>query len=327
MSKLNVILDIDETFLYYINKDFFPHSWDTLSDTEKAKYKIIESKNGIFLVRPHLEEFCDYIFENFNVSLWTWSEPSYARGLPSKLLLDKNPERKLAYVFASMHAAASSKKDGVSKDLNYLWYRIGKEGIKTANPKANPNDDMVLPNGDEGKGKSYGLPNFHECNTILIDDLPSNSVNGSNKLNSITIKPFAPFGENKERKDKYHDVSNDRTLLEVLKILKKAQKIADKSYKSYEETEDEKELAKSVFSEENVEEYGLSKYMKKINIVNKHTGEVIETSNGIAAGDSHPFFVKGGKSKTRKAHRKSKTTRKAQRKSTTRRMFRKYKRV
>ena len=38
--KLNVILDIDETFVYFIKNAHFAHSWDTLSPGEKAKYEV-----------------------------------------------------------------------------------------------------------------------------------------------------------------------------------------------------------------------------------------------------------------------------------------------
>jgi hypothetical protein len=266
VCKLNVILDIDETFLYFINKDHFPHSWGPLPEKEKAKYNYIEHKAGIFIVRPYLKEFCDYLFANCNVSLWTWSDIEYAEGIPAKLLLDNVKGRKLHHIFADEDAGTSSKLHGNSKDLNYLWYK-------------------------------KKLPCFAECNTILIDDLPNNSVNPSNRQNSITLKPFALFGEVKRRTDPYEDVSKDDTLLKVIEILKKAQTIANNCY------EDDEKRWTNIFSPANVRSAGLESYMRTI----KKQDD--STVRAIGAGDSHLFV--GGAKKTR---RNRKTSRKTYRK-------------
>lgn len=260
--RLTVILDIDETLVHYIANRHKPHSWDTLPETEKAKYKVVDSGTGIFIVRPHLDEFFKFLSENCDVGLWTWSDKGYAQGMRKLILGDY----KLKFVLHDDHAEESSEAHGNSKDLNYLWYG------------AEP------------------MPCLAECNTILIDDLPANSVNTSNLRNSITIEPFAPFGEVKNRSDPYKDSSEDKALLEVIEILKKILGVAKTCYTNDEERWD------SVFSMRNIERAGLGSSLRNIKMKN---GKVVR---GIGAGNSH-FFVKGGKRRKTLKHHKSKALR------------------
>jgi len=48
--KLNVILDIDETFVYFINKKYRANSWDKLPETERSKYKFVDSSGHILIL-------------------------------------------------------------------------------------------------------------------------------------------------------------------------------------------------------------------------------------------------------------------------------------
>jgi hypothetical protein len=261
-KKYTVILDIDETFLYFISEKYYAHSWNTLSDEEKAKYKQIPIRGGVFIVRPYLSEFLDFVFKHFNVGIWTWSDPEYAEGIPSQVLLEGKPDRKLVCVLSAEHAEAAGDDYGGSKAVSYLWSEVG-------------------------------IPNASPATTILIDDLPSNSLNKVNMRNSITIKPFALFGEDKQRRDPYEDVSQDTSLLEVIEILKRVIAL-DKM---------------PIFSDEKIQLAGLQDFVRKIQYTNKK-GETINTT-AIGAGKSH-FFV-GGKRRraaTRKNRRRSAGTRK-----------------
>lgn len=254
--RLTVILDIDETLVHYIANRHKPRSWDILPAVEKAKYTVVDSGSGIFIVRPHLGEFFDFLEANCDVGLWTWSDKGYAQGMRKLILGD----RKLKFVLHDDHAEESSEAHGNSKDLNYLWY-----------------------------GKPP-MPCLAECNTILIDDLPGNAVNSSNIKNSITIEPFAPFGEVKDRSDPYKDSSGDTALLEVIEILKKILGVANTCY-----TNDEERWS-SIFSKENVARAGLEGAIRNIKMKN---GKLVR---GIGAGKSH-FFVAGRRHHTFKASR------------------------
>ena len=266
--KLNVILDIDETFVYFINKKYFAHSWDTISDAEKAKYVVHDHKDGVFIERPHLEAFLDYLFENCTVSVWTWSDADYAEGVVKRFLIRGRDDRKVEHIYSEDDAAASSKLHGNSKDLHYLWYE-------------------------------KRLPCFAECNTVLIDDLPGNSVNTSNIRNSITIKPFALFGEVKDRSDPYEDVSGDTSLLTAIEILKAAQAVSSSCYY------DGDKRWTNVFSASNVRAAGLTKYM---GTVTKKDGKKVEA---IVAGN---VVSAGGRRNTRRGRRQTKRTRRTSQK-------------
>lgn len=154
-GKLNVILDIDETLLQYVDgkkKDKIPEDmrdeFDYLTD--------------YFIARPHLDEFLKFLSENCaTVNIWTWSDKPYAQEV-AELIQDRVPGLKIANVWAKGDAIASTKMYGHSKDLNYIWYKKGK---------------------------------FNPCDTILVDDAMYNAGNTSNYRNVIHIPPFDPSGD------------------------------------------------------------------------------------------------------------------------------------
>lgn len=234
MNKLNIILDIDETLVYFIKKGYFSHSWDKLSVEEKTKYSVVEHPHGIFIKRPHLDTFFDYLFENYNVSIWTWSDNDYAHGVVNTFIKMDHPERLLKHVLSDKHASKAANIYGQSKDLRFFWEALNEE---------------------------EDAPVFAPSNTILIDDLPGNSVNTANRDNSITIKPFALFGEVKDRSDPYEDVSNDDSLLKVIELLKKTAAHIPTNSKAH------------VFGKRNIIDAGLENY---VGTIKSKKGELVD---------------------------------------------------
>lgn len=226
-GKLNVILDIDETFVHFLN-------YDSKGEIPKENsYNFHNVSSGTFVLRPKLREFLTFLFENCRtVSLWTWSEEEYAESIAD--FIEKYIGKRPHYVLHSDHAELSGEMHGNSKDLNMLWY---------------------------GASEFEPLEGFHECNTILIDDLPSNSVNSSNMKNSITIAPFALFGEVKNRSDPYLRLVDDSCLDQVMDILRK---IMDKFDKGCDGASNG--TWKNVFSAENIARYGLGEYVKDVRL-------------------------------------------------------------
>ncbi len=269
--KLNVILDIDETFVYFIADKYRSYSWDILPEKEKAKYTTLEANKGIYIVRPHIEEFMDFLFKNCTVSIWTWSDANYARFVADTFVLAGHPERKMRLLLSEAHAEESGEIHGNSKDLNWIWY-----------------------DQDESC--------FAECNTVLIDDLPSNSVHTSNSKNSITIAPFALFGEVKDRSDPYLDVSKDTSLLDVIALLKKVIPHVGDCY-------NEETRWNNIFSEENIARMGIQSYLKTVQLDSKKGRKMVRA---IGVGPSHLFV--GGK--TRKRLRNRRNTRNRRRRNT-----------
>jgi hypothetical protein len=189
---MNVILDIDETFVQFVGLE----DWDALPEVERSKYKVSErGSTGLFILRPHFDEFFTYLFANAkSVNLWTWSDKDYAEGV-ARLIASHNPEWKVENIWHDDDVDASIEMHGHNKDLNYIWYTQKK---------------------------------FQPCDTILVDDLPKNTQNPSNVKNGIQVFPFHPLGEKldkSQRKSKkirtglYTDLSKDDVLLRVIKVL------------------------------------------------------------------------------------------------------------
>jgi len=272
-KKLNVILDIDETLVYFINKKYWKHSWDLLSDEEKAKYTVKPNNSGVFIIRPHLPKFLSFLFKHCNVSLWTLSDEEYAEGVAKMFVSSKSPRQserksphqsphrkhKLQHILnGDEHAELAGDLHGNNKDLNWLWYHSGYDC-------------------------------FAECNTILIDDLPANSINPSNRQNSITINPFALFGEVKDRSKPYLDVSEDDTLLKIIELLK----IVMKQQHNCAEGDGRWD---NIFSEDSIEKMGLESYLHSMTFRGKRI-------KSICVGDMNHM---GGRRKAKAAHRKAK---------------------
>ncbi len=249
-KKLNIILDIDETLLYFIQKKYQSYSWDTLSEEEKDKYKthIRSFKNGnLLILRPNLDKFLKFLFKNCDVSIWSSSDYEYVEFIVEEYILPYGIPK---YILSERQGVLAKKLHGNVKDLNLLWY--GTDRSYSAN------SEQIIYKG------------FNEANTILIDDLPQATQNSSNKKNSISITHFALFGKAKDRSESYRDVSNDDALLQVIDLLKKLI-IYKNNINSYEPSE-------FIFSNNNIKNIkkfynnnsssntniGIDKYIKKI---------------------------------------------------------------
>lgn len=141
MGKKNLIIDLDETLIYSLDRDdYVPHKHDKKKHNFKHKY--MDEYYTVFY-RPGLEEFLDYIFKNFNVSVFTAASKSYAMFIIENIIMGENKKRHPEYIFFSYHCDITKKLKKGIKDLTILWDQDG-----------------------------FNLPNFNECNTIIIDDNP-----------------------------------------------------------------------------------------------------------------------------------------------------------
>jgi TFIIF-interacting CTD phosphatase-like protein len=184
-SKFNCVLDIDQTLIaaevleeYNIEKN----------KEKSVKFKF-ENMDDYYIIfqRPHLQKFLDYLFANFNVSIWTAASKDYALFIIDKIITPTNkPERKIDWVFFSYHCDVSRKIKKSSKDLTMLWdiYRI----------------------------KGYSIDN-----TFIIDDY--DEVYNSQPNNSIIVPEFQYYDENSEN-DNFL-----KKLIKQLKILNNSNSI------------------------------------------------------------------------------------------------------
>jgi len=180
MSKksYNLILDLDQTLI----------SAEASEELDVDKYKKktplfrSDDMDGYYIVysRPHLQEFLDYAFENFNVTIWTAASKDYALFIINKIIINNLPEkRKLDYIFFSYHCDWSKSEKKYSKDLCMLW-------------------DVHKLHGYSGK------------NTIILDDYISD-VHKCQPNNCIIAPPFEFTQEGSE---------NDTFLKDLIPSLK-----------------------------------------------------------------------------------------------------------
>lgn len=117
-KKNHIILDLDETLIHSV----------TLNEENIKKYSCpsykefnIRTMGNSFIViqRPFLQEFLDFLFDNFLVSVWTASSELYCDIIVSNYILTKK-NRKLKYILNSSNCKDSIKTYGNEKDLNLL---------------------------------------------------------------------------------------------------------------------------------------------------------------------------------------------------------------
>lgn len=151
-----LILDLDQTIISAEASE----ELDFKKYTEKSKLFRSDDMDGYYIVysRPHLQEFLDYAFKNFNVTIWTAASKDYALFIIEKIVINNKPDRKLDFIFFSYHCDLSKKKKKYSKELCMLW-------------------DI------------HKLPGYSEKNTVIIDDYKAD-VHKCQPNNCIIAPPF-----------------------------------------------------------------------------------------------------------------------------------------
>ncbi len=155
-SKPNVFLDLDNTLLSAV--PIADMTWDqpTLDLAVEFPFHNMENYYLVF-ERPGLQEFLDFLFDNFQVSVWSAATKDYVLFIVDRILLQK-PNRKLKYILFSYHCdKCKEDRKGSVKLLDFLWDR-------------------------------YKLPGVTPTNTFIIDD--NDRVAGFNPNNVVHIEEF-----------------------------------------------------------------------------------------------------------------------------------------
>ena len=182
MKSKNIILDLDNTIICAVEMDLYDSNKFAYLD-KNLEHHDMDNYYRVY-ARPHLEEFLNYIFANFNVSVFTAASKSYALFIVEKFIIRNKTERKINYMFHSYHTQISESKYSYIKDLRLLW--------------------TTLPES------------FTPCNTVIVDDLKQ--VKKANRQNCINVKAFEVFNEIKNKV--IESAVNDDELLKVIKISK-----------------------------------------------------------------------------------------------------------
>ena len=146
-QKQNLLLDLDENIINArMMKKFFKKMTPEIK--EKSDKFEVHNCDGYFIIfeRPHLQDFLDYVFEKFNVSVWTAASKDYALFIVDNIILKKDkPDRKLDYVFFSYHCDISEKKHNDHiKDLKLLSQTFKLDGYTQENTFIMDDNDLVI---------------------------------------------------------------------------------------------------------------------------------------------------------------------------------------
>lgn len=101
--KKNIVLDLDNTLVSTVSKT---EMLKILAPEEVQKiplHFITYDNDMLIYIRPYLQEFLDFLFENYNVSIFTASESNYAYYIIKSLILDDKPNRKLDFIMTFPH--------------------------------------------------------------------------------------------------------------------------------------------------------------------------------------------------------------------------------
>jgi TFIIF-interacting CTD phosphatase-like protein len=182
-NRRNVVLDLDNTLISAEAMSDFPFEQEGIRD--KAIKFSIHDMDGYYIIfeRPDVQEFLDYLFENFDVSIWTAASKDYALFIIKNIILTK-PNRKLKYILFSYHCDISKKfYKKKSKKLDLMW-------------------------------DFFSLDGFLSDNTIIIDDLKE--VHDTQPNNCIHIKAWEILDNDSDKDNELMTTVKDR--LEELRL-------------------------------------------------------------------------------------------------------------
>jgi TFIIF-interacting CTD phosphatase-like protein len=164
-KKLHCLLDIDMTLISAEPTEEF----DFKKNKKKSEKFSTENMEDYYIVfeRPGLQEFLDYVFKNFYVSVFTAASCAYALFIVEKIIL-KDKSRKLEYIFFDYHCRISEHKYDAQKSLRLFW-------------------------------EEFRLPTFNPGNTFLIDDYCHNKE--TQPCNCIQVKEFSFYKKGSENDD------------------------------------------------------------------------------------------------------------------------------
>lgn len=160
----NIILDLDETLISAVEIPPLLKSQAKMEEfNRRAKlFRVHKLDNDYYIAeRPGVQTFLDYVFQHFNVSVWTAASKDYAIFVVDKVV-QQRPGRKLDYFLYSDNCDASYERSGCLKQLNQLFH----------------------------------LPQYNRENTMIIDD----NDNVKQQANLVKqIKPFRLFQKQSEQ--------------------------------------------------------------------------------------------------------------------------------
>jgi TFIIF-interacting CTD phosphatase-like protein len=180
---MHILCDLDATL---INSLSVKGELEYAPKEFQKQFTYIDMKNYYRIFeRPYLQFFLDFLFANFDVSIFTAADKDYALFISDNIVL-KKPGRALKYLFYGYASGLSEGYYKSPKDLRLLW-------------------DV------------FQLKEFNPCSTVIIDDLKE--VFDANPNNTIAAPKFELLTSSKKP-----DLSqaHDNFLLSIIPKLERA---------------------------------------------------------------------------------------------------------
>ena len=168
-GRMHLFCDLDQTLINSLDintelKYIDPNFQSNFKYVDMGKYYRV-------FQRPFLQEFLDYIFDNFNVSIFTAADEDYAVFILEHFILTK-PERRIVYFLHNKSSELSEKLYNSPKDLRLLWDIFNLPGVKKSNTLiiddlkevADSNPDIII------KAPKFDLVVDKKQNTCIMSD-------------------------------------------------------------------------------------------------------------------------------------------------------------
>jgi hypothetical protein len=170
-TDINVMCDLDNTLIWSIDisKMKTPPKW-----AKHFRQHVMED-NYVIFERPGLQKFLTWLFQNFNVNVWSAASPEYVEFIAKNIIENGN------LVKGSRKRRSNTKTVNTRRQLDYVLNSdnckesqkvYGKDNIKQL--------DLLW--------DLHDLEGFSSFDTLIIDDLKQ--VIKENPDNSIRIKKF-----------------------------------------------------------------------------------------------------------------------------------------
>jgi len=175
-TKMNLILDLDDTLINTFNFNFYNNKNIEINNGNDSTISILHLPNflGLVYIRPYLFEFLEYAFTNFNISIWTASTTIYCKEILKIILSESQFSKAIVILARDNNNYVDIKTNKIYKDvirnniiqkpLDLLW-----------------NDKQLS-------------EIFTKENTLIIDN--NSQILIENPYNSLIIKEFTSKSTN-----------------------------------------------------------------------------------------------------------------------------------
>ena len=173
ICKYTIILDLDQTLVDadVFDKDVLDKDLINFDPYILFQYPDHKKQKQIAVPRPGLQHFLDFLFEHFNVGVWTAATKSHGKPIIENFITGPDPKnRKLQFIIYREHV--------------YKWYEQNRDDTRLASMRKHLTKDL------DWLCTNKSQFNLSMCSTILIDDARKHVKIPTNRNNIIHIDGF-----------------------------------------------------------------------------------------------------------------------------------------